>query len=173
MKINGLPNMLLSTLNIENARRLFCHNGEAPEFCLSPSVAVWEIKGKGLGVLATARIEKSEIIECCPVIVLRPCRELDTNWRKLHRVMLETIFSEHHFWWDRKYGAVPLGYGCLYNHSANPNAEVLRFIRERKMAFVANRCIEEGEEITHKYRHVWFEPLDPGARSCRGTVSSE
>lgn len=154
--------MLLNALNIRDFRRLYYRNGAVPEFYLSPSVAVAEIKGKGLGVVARARIEALEIIECCPVIVLRPDKELDTNWRRLHRVMLETVFSEHHFWWDSKYGAMPLGYGCLYNHSAKPNAEVLRFIRERKLAFVASQVIEKGEEITHRYRHVWFEPLEPG-----------
>jgi SET domain-containing protein len=153
--------MLLSALNIRDSRRLCYHNGEIPEFYLSPSVAVEEIRGKGLGVVASARIEESEIIECCPVIVLRPGKQLDTNWRRLHRVMLETVFSEHHFWWDSKYGAMPLGYGCLYNHSTRPNAEVLRFIKERKMAFVASKVIEKGEEITHRYKRVWFEPLDP------------
>lgn len=152
--------MLLNTLSIENSRKLFYHSGAVPEFYLSPSVAVVEIEGKGLGVVASARIEESEIIECCPVIVLRPCKQLDTNWRRLHRVMLETVFSDHHFWWDSRNGAMPLGYGCLYNHSARPNAKVLRFIRERKMAFVANQCIEQGEEITHSYRRVWFEPVD-------------
>ena len=161
--------MLLSTLNIRDSRRLFYHNDTAPEFHLSPSVAVVEIKGKGLGVVASARIEESEIIECCPVIVLSPCKQLDTNWRRLHRVMLETVFSEHHFWWDSKHGALPLGYGCLYNHSNKPNADVLRFIRERRMAFVANQCIAEGEEITHRYRRVWFEPLDHGACPRPGT----
>ena len=167
----GLSKMLLNTLNISDSRRLFYHNGAVPEFHLSPSVAVSKIKGKGLGMVATARIEESEIIECCPVLVLRPCKQLNTNWRRLHRVMLETVFSDHHFWWDSKYGAMPLGYGCLYNHSADPNAEVFRFIRERKMAFVANQCIEEGEEISHKYRHVWFEPLDTGV--CPGPVAAD
>ena len=158
----GLPDMLLNTLNIRDSGRLFYHRGAVPEFYLSPSVAVAEIKGKGLGVVANTRIEESEIIECCPVIVLRPGKELASNWRKLHRVMLETVFSDHHFWWDSKYGAMPLGYGCLYNHSTKPNAEVFRFIRERKMAFVAKQGIEKGEEITHRYRCVWFETLEPG-----------
>jgi SET domain-containing protein len=163
--------MLLNTLKVRDSRRLFYQNGAVPEFYLSPSVAVTEIKGKGLGVVAAVRIEESEIIECCPVVVLCPCKQLDTNWRRLHRVMLETVFSDHHFWWDSRYGAMPLGYGCIYNHSADPNAEVLRFIRERKMAFVAKQCIEEGEEITHRYRRVWFEPLDPAV--CPRPVASD
>jgi SET domain-containing protein len=163
--------VVLNTLNIKDSSRLFYRNGAVPEFYLSPSIAVAQIKGKDLGVVATARIEESEIIECCPVVVLRPSKQLDSNWRRLHRVMLETVFSDHHFWWDSKYGALPLGYGCVYNHSAKPNTEVFRFIRERKMAFVANRFIREGEEITHKYRHVWFEPLDPGV--CLGPVAAD
>lgn len=42
-----------------------------PEFTVEKdSIAVIDIKGKGRGVIATKFIQKEEIIEICPVIIL-------------------------------------------------------------------------------------------------------
>ncbi len=137
--------------------RLFYQNGLIPHYYMCPSIGVQSIEGKGLGVVATGKILKSEIIECCPVIVLSPDRELDKGWRRLHQVMLETMFSHHYFWWTARYGALALGYGSIYNHSPDPNADIVKNIRQRKMVFIANQNINEGDEITTCYRCVWFD----------------
>ena len=123
------PVMRGDQLNVGEVGRLFCQNGLIPDYSMTPAIRVEKIKGKGLGVVATGNILKSEIIECCPVIVLSSDLKLDTIWRRLHEVMLETMFSHHHFWWTARYGALALGYGSLYNHSSEPNADIVKYAR--------------------------------------------
>ena len=108
---------------------MFYQNGLIPDYYMSPAIRVEKIKGKGPTVLATGNISKSEIIECCPVIVLSPDKKLDAIWKRLHEVMLESMFSHHHFWWTAQYGALALGYGSLYNHSSEPNADIVKYAR--------------------------------------------
>ena len=147
----------LDDLNAGKEGRLFYQNGLIPDYYICPAIRVERIKGKGLGVVATDNIVKSEIIESCPLIVLSPDKRLDKSWKRLHRVMLETMLSQHHFWWTAQYGALALGYGSLYNHSSEPNADIVKYIKRRKMVFVANQTIHEGDEITICYRCVWFD----------------
>ena len=147
-------------LNAGEGSRLFYQKGVIPDYYICPAIRVERIKGKGLGVVATGNILKSEIIECCSVIVLSPDKKLDNNWRRLHQVMLETMFSNHHFWWTARYGALALGYGSLYNHSSEPNGDIVRYIKQRKMVFIANQNVRAGEEITVCYRCVWFDVVD-------------
>ena len=144
-------------VNAGDGGRLLYQNGLIPDYYISPAIRVESIKGKGLGVVATGTIVKSEIIECCPVIVLSPDSKLDKGWKRLHQVMLETMFTHHHFWWTARYGALALGYGSLYNHSSEPKADIVKYIKQRKMVFIANRDLHEGEEITICYRCVWFD----------------
>lgn len=149
--------------------RLFHRQGVVPDYYISPSIRVRSIQGKGLGVVAIESIQVSEVIECCPVKILTSDNSLDERWRRLHRTMFETLFSDHYFWWTPRYGALALGYGSLYNHSPEPNAEIFKLKRHRKMVFAANQNIAPGSEITICYRCVWFDivdgneaqPLDP------------
>jgi hypothetical protein len=147
-------------LNAGEGARLFYQNELIPDYHICPAIRVEGIKRKGLGIVATDNILKSEIIECCPMILLSPDKKLDKCWQRLHRVMLETIFGHHHFWWTARYGALALGYGSLYNHSSEPNADIVRYIKQRKMVFIANRNVHRGEEITICYRCVWFDVVD-------------
>lgn len=140
------------------AERIRFEEGVVPDFFISPSVRVAQIDGKGLGVVASETIMAGEIVECCPTIVLKPSRKLEPHWRRLHQVILETLLDEHHYWWTSRYGALPLGYGCLYNHSDNPTIDTHRFLKERKIVLVANQMILEGQELTRRYHKVWFKP---------------
>ena len=135
-------------------------DGEVPDYHLIPEVAVRAVPRKGLGVVALRPITAGELVECCPVLLLTPAPRLDANWRRLHRVMLETVFTDYIFDWGRGRGAVALGYGGLYNHSSHPNARTVRHLRERRMSIVALRDIAAGEEITISYNQVWFEPVE-------------
>ncbi|MBN1827480.1 MAG: SET domain-containing protein-lysine N-methyltransferase [Candidatus Eisenbacteria bacterium] len=144
--------------------------GMIPDYYISPAARPRQIAGKGLGVTAVASIEESEIIECAPVKLLTPNKGLDREWRRLHRVLLETVLGDYVFEWTTHRGAVALGYGGLYNHSSHSNATVIRLIRPRKIVFVAKRAIKPGEEITISYRHVWFQPVEQeeGRPDCGG-----
>ncbi|MBV8303413.1 MAG: SET domain-containing protein-lysine N-methyltransferase, partial [Acidimicrobiia bacterium] len=47
--------------------------------------------------------------------------------------------------------AIPLGYGCIYNHSPEPNARFETNLEEHAIDFVCVRPIAAGDEITHHY----------------------
>ena len=140
--------------------RHFYKEGKIPDFYIFPGLKLTEIKGKGLGIVTTTDLIKNQIIECCPVLLLSPDKHLSKDWARLHKTMLETIFTDYIFDWKPKYGAVALGYGGLYNHSSKPNADVIRITKHRRMVIIANQDIEEGTEVTFTYRSVWFQPIE-------------
>lgn len=111
-------------------------------------IKIAEIKGKGKGVVATENIEKDEIIEFCPIIFIS---EKEASFFEKEGTILK-------FYWllqpETKKSCLMLGYGSLYNHSKNPNAEVDYDINELKdyLFFRALKKIEAGEEIVFDYQ---------------------
>lgn len=100
--------------------------------------------GKGRGIFAKEMIARGEIIESAPVVDFS-----EEEWKQIEK----TKFTYYCFFWGEEYkaGAMVLGYGSLYNHSFNANAEYLRRTEEKMMDFVAIRDIAPGEEITINY----------------------
>lgn len=114
----------------------------------------------GRGVFAARDIEAGEIIEICPVLVF-PLSELPH--------MRQTMLDDYYFDWgeDGKYYAVCLGYGSLYNHEYEPNAEYGMDFEAETIDFYAIKAIPAGVEITVNYNgeagnrdRVWFEKED-------------
>lgn len=108
----------------------------------------------GRGVIATAGIAEGETIEVCPVLEVD---EADANG-----VLLDYVVEAG----DDSGGVVlMLGYGSLYNHSQDPNAEYVHEADDA-YAFIALREIGAGEEITISYSKEWWETreLDPAER---------
>ncbi len=113
---------------------------------------------KGRAVYSASDIEAGELIEICPVIVLNT---EDTT--KIHR----TLLHDYYFIWDfaAKTSAIALGYGSLYNHAEEPNAEFEIDLNSDNIRIVAKRAIEAHEEILIHYmseqqteHKIWFEP---------------
>ncbi len=111
----------------------------------------------GRGVFTGQTIEEGALIEICPVIVLPP-QDLP--------VIHGTVLHDYYFLWgpDQKQGAIVLGFGSLYNHSHQPNAEFVLDYEKQTLDFYSLRRIAAGEEITITYnglpgdfRAVWFE----------------
>jgi SET domain-containing protein len=110
---------------------------------------VHQAEGKGQGVFARKRFVKDETIEQAPVIILP-----NPQWEFLE----QTILRNHYWYWDEDAMAFCLGYGAFYNHSADPNARIVRKFEQNAMEFVALRDIEVDEEITVDYDcPLWFE----------------
>jgi uncharacterized protein len=104
----------------------------------------------GRGVIAVAEIEKDETIEVCPVLELA---EGDANG-----VLDDYTVSLG----DGEAGAaLLLGYGSLYNHSEEPNAEYVA-LADDAYSFVALRSIAAGEEITISYGEEWWRTRATG-----------
>lgn len=134
----------------------FYHQGLNPPFFISPKVQVQEVAGKGLGVIALDDIEENELIECCPLILLKYDKELKWNWlKRFYKAAVVAIFDDYLWWWHGRKNAILLGYGNLYNSAKDYNA--IHYKGEgRKFIFVAHRKISAGEEITVHYGYMPF-----------------
>lgn len=118
-------------------------------------VAYSEIHGKG--VFAARDIEPDEVIEVCPILLF-PKEELPH--------IRQTVLDDYYFDWGEKgeWYALCLGYGSLYNHSYEPNAEYGMDFEAQTIDFYCIKHISAGEEIFINYNgdvdnreRVWFE----------------
>lgn len=104
-------------------------------------IEIKESTNKGLGVFAKEKIFSGEIIETTPLIKLDVPHNSDTLF-------------DYRFYYPRKGDnreyVVALGYGSLYNHSEQNNAD-WRSAKPMIFDFFALRDIEPGEEIYLKY----------------------
>ena len=96
----------------------------------------------GLGVFCNHKIEKNETIEICPFLVFPQSPQ-----EKL------PVFSNYSFCFPRSdvwtNHAFVLGYGSLYNHSEEPNADW--YTTDNNYTFFALRDMEPDEEILINY----------------------
>jgi SET domain-containing protein len=101
----------------------------------------------GRGVFATRAIAAEETIEVCPTLELADSDVSGT----LGDYVLKSAY-------DEDVVILMFGYGMLYNHATDPNAEY----REHAdgIAFVALRALEAGEEITISYGDEWWQTRD-------------
>jgi SET domain-containing protein len=101
--------------------------------------------GKGLGVFATELIHKDEIIEECHLLTI-PDNAL---------LFVGDLFNDYRFNWPQKgitlEQVLPLGFGCIYNHSDNNNAFWRDHPTEKLFQFIATKDILPGEEICTYY----------------------
>lgn len=98
----------------------------------------------GRGIFAKKDIRKGSIIEISPAIILSPGDD--------HFVQ-NTILSYYTFQCDDNIAmsAVALGYGSLFNHSDDPNADFVALSEEKVVKFTANKDIKKGEQIFIHY----------------------
>ena len=98
-------------------------------------------KTHGFGVFAGQEMRKGEKIEECYAIITRG------GDRRLDDYYFEAK--------DRQF-ALLTGYGSIYNHSDDPNADY--FINKKKCiaTIIADRAIRKGEEIFVSYGDEYF-----------------
>ncbi len=122
-----------------------------------PSIYVGKSNLHHRGVFASRDIEEGTTIEICPVIII-PEKDVP--------IIDKTILHDYYFTWgdEQTEGVIVLGYGSIYNHAVDANADFIMDYEEMTMDFVANRYIKSGEEITINYNGeqgndapVWFE----------------
>jgi hypothetical protein len=111
----------------------------------------------GRGVFTGEPLEEGDLIEICPVILL-PQKDLPV----IHR----TSLHDYYFLWGEEQNqcAIALGYGSLYNHAYEPNAQYLLDYEHQTIDFYCIKKIAAGEEITVNYNGepdvqtpVWFD----------------
>ena len=112
----------------------------------------------GRGVFTSKAIHINDLIEICPVIILS-----NEDTRKIH----DTHLHDYYFVWslEEKTSAIALGYGSIYNHSANPNAAFNIEAESETIKINASKDIEAGGEVTLDYIglkdadiKLWFVP---------------
>lgn len=121
-----------------------------------PFLYLKDSEERGRGVFTAQPIPAGSSIESCPVIVLSAA---DTE------VIHTTHLHDYYFLWDDDgQSAIALGYGSLYNHASDPNADYEMDIEQRTIEVFALRDIGIGEEITFNYTDggdvrttLWFE----------------
>lgn len=116
----------------------------------------------GRGVFALRDIPAGMVIERAPVILI-PYEQVFGDSPGVREASAR--ISWYVFGWDgvtkRRYVALALGYGSIYNHAHAPNA---RYEPEPPdvLRFVATRDIAAGEEITINYHGERTEPGELG-----------
>ena len=99
----------------------------------------------GRGVFATRAVAAGETLELCPTLEVA---DGDVAGRLGDYVFRSGTNEENVI--------LMLGFGMLYNHSFEPNAEYVED-EEGWIAFVATRPVEAGDEVTIDYGGEWWD----------------
>lgn len=122
-----------------------------------PGLYIQEVPARGRGVFCAHDLEPGDTIELCPVLFI-PAEELDT----IHG----TVLHDYYFLWPGTQGAacLALGYGSLYNHDRDPNAEVIMDLEDAVLEIRCIKPIPSGTEIRIDYTDggseeapLWFQ----------------
>jgi SET domain-containing protein len=116
-----------------------------------------KILHKGRGVFSRRPIEREEVIEICPVLVLPP-----EDYEMLNATGLSDYFFN--FSKEEKLMALSLGFGSIYNHAKDSNAGYFLDRDNRTFTYYALERIPPGVEICINYSGEpgqdfpeWFE----------------
>ncbi len=109
-----------------------------------PELYIIHTEERGRGVFCAVEINAGDIIEACPIIKIPHGQLKDID---------KTIIYEYYFLWEEAgYEAcVALGYGSLYNHHPDPNAEAIMDYNTDEIIIRAKRDIMSGQEILINY----------------------
>lgn len=99
---------------------------------------------KGYGVFAQKKMKKGEVLEECYVIIGRGGDK-----------SLEDYYFDVKGKGKGSY-ALFFGFGSIYNHSEDPNADYTINVNKRLATIKAARTIQAGEEIFISYGDKWF-----------------
>ena len=110
----------------------------------TPDIYVRKARGMGRGVFAGRAFRPGEVIEVCPVLPL--------SRSQVHKCKGE-VLDRYLFWWPKagSGAAIALGFGSIYNHSADPNATFAPRLSADALVFRAARPIAAGEQIFVDY----------------------
>jgi SET domain-containing protein len=121
-----------------------------------PSLYVAKSRVAGRGVFTSENLPEGCLLEICPVIVI-PEEEV--------HIIHQTVLHDYYYFWgdEEKEAAIILGFGSVYNHSFQPNAECIPDHDRRTFDYYTLRPIAAGEEITVNYHgdggaedDLWF-----------------
>ncbi len=108
-----------------------------------------------IGMYCVEDIQQDSIIEICPILLI--------TQDQVALIKQGHILYEYYFQWIDGQIALALGYGSLYNHSAEPNASFDPDYANEHIVFKAETEILSGTEILVDYHagipgsKLWFE----------------
>ena len=111
-------------------------------------VAKSGIKNAGRGVFASVDIKENEIIEICPILILK---------HKDSEHIMETLLQNYVYEYTKSSTMMALGYGSLYNNMKLPNAkyELQEYEgmpeQDSELLITALKPIAKNEEIFIDY----------------------
>lgn len=119
---------------------------------VATKVEVKESPIHGMGVFAIEKIKAEEIIEECHLITLpfKPGEQAFFLYDYKFNYPAEGNVEEY---------VLPLGNGCIYNHSNDNNAYWRNHPEHKAFQFIALKDIEIGEEICTYYGDVEYWKL--------------
>ena len=102
---------------------------------------------KGRGVFALRQIERTEIIEISPVLLVK--------WSELPESLKHVVFNWGALTKGPSASVVCLGWGSMYNHGNPANVHLVAKAADSSMIFSAARQINVGEELTVNYNESY------------------
>ncbi len=122
-----------------------------------PGLYITETERKGRGVFTIQPLQKGDLIELCPIIILPP----------QDRSHIDKTFLYHYYFLSPKQEVcIVLGYGFIYNHSSKPNAEIVFDTQNQKVEIHCIEAIDKCSEILINYTggladapKLWFEEV--------------
>lgn len=105
----------------------------------------------GFGVFAGKKLRKGELLEECYMIITKGG---------------DKTLDDYYFEAKKKY-AVFTGYGSIYNHSDEPNADYILNLKTSIVTIRADRTIQKGDEIFITYGEDWFSSRGLKAKNRR------
>lgn len=109
-------------------------------------ISVETSPGKGLGCFAIEDIYEGEVIEECHLLEIP-----GTSIRHDNSLFVDYRFNSPTQGGPGAKQVLPLGNGCIYNHSDNNNAAWRNHPRYRAFQFYAIKDIKVGEEVCTYY----------------------
>lgn len=110
---------------------------------MNNGIVVKKSKLLGNGVFAARNFKKGELIESAHLLTFTP-RE--------RKILEKTKLNYYVYpWRSTRSAAIALGYGSIYNHSYEPNADWKQDFKKEMMTYKALRDIKKGEEILVNY----------------------
>jgi SET domain-containing protein len=113
-----------------------------------------KIPKAGRGVFASVDIKRGETIEQCPVIEIP---EHDAS--NINNSILVTYI--YYLGENKDRMLLSLGFGSIYNHSDQPNAEYKEEHKNMAIDFIALNTIKKDEEITVNYNQGYQKDKSP------------